>query len=220
MTIDAFIDSFVKGDYFILFLVIVLLILLVLVLALVKSREDYKELLTKDIDFKKKEEKEKEPEETTSVSDDDILSELTDLMSKSKEDTVDMDKPIIKDIKSYDDTIRDYEAFEEESAVISADELEQRKQERMDALGSTENQEAIAKYEEEQEKKAIISYEQLVKNASNITLSYTEEEQKSKDAPKVTKIEVKETEVSAPDSYLAEEEFLSILKEFRINLNE
>ena len=220
MTIDAFIDSFVKGDYFILFLVITLLILLVLVLALIKSRGEYKELLTMEIGGKKKAELEEKEEPTSSITDDDILSELTDLMSKSKEDTVDMDKPIIKDIKSYDDTIRDYEAFEEESAVISADELEKRKQERMDALGSTENQEAIAKYEEEQEKKAIISYEQLVKNASNITLSYTEEEQKSKDAPKVTKIEVKEKEVIAPDSYLAEEEFLSILKEFRINLNE
>ena len=214
MKIDAFIDSFVKGDYFILFLVITLLILLVLVLALVKSRGEYKELLTMELGGKKKE------DTTPNISDDDILSELTDLLSKTKEDTVDKDTPIIKPIKTYDDALKDFEAFEEENAVISAEELERRKNERMDALGSTENQEAIAKYEEEQEKKAIISYEQLLKNASNITLSYTEEEQKSKDAPKVTKIEVKEKEVTAPDSYLAEEEFLSILKEFRINLNE
>ena len=42
----------------------------------------------------------------------------------------------------------------------------------MNSLGLNDNQVAIQKYEEEQEKKAIISYEQLVKNASNISLTY------------------------------------------------
>ena len=43
--IDKVIDAFVNGDYFIIFLIITLIILLVLVLALIKSREDYNELL-------------------------------------------------------------------------------------------------------------------------------------------------------------------------------
>ena len=110
--------------------------------------------------------------------------------------------------------------FDEENAVISREELEKRAQERRDALGDTDNQIAIAQYEEEQEKKAIISYEQLLQNASNITLTYKEEENKKADAPKVTKVEVKEHEVTSPEVYLEQEEFLKILKEFRISLNE
>ena len=75
----------------------------------------------------------------------------------------------------------------------------------------------IKYYEEEQEKKAIISYEQLLKNASNITLTYKEEKNK-KGAPKVNKIEVQEKEVTQAVSYVAEEEYLKILKEFRLSL--
>ena len=87
------------------------------------------------------------------------------------------------------------------------------------ALGESENQAVIAAYEEEQEKKAIISYEQLLKNAQNISLSY-KEEKVDDEAPKVNKIELEQKEVSKPDNYLEEEEFLKILKEFRISLNE
>ena len=87
----------------------------------------------------------------------------------------------------------------------------------MNSLGLNDNQVAIQKYEEEQEKKAIISYEQLVKNASNISLTYKEEDIGS-GAPKVNKIEIQEKEVTPPENYLKEEEFLSILKEFRLSL--
>ena len=87
----------------------------------------------------------------------------------------------------------------------------------MQELGVSENDAIIKKYEEEQEKKAIISYEQLLKNASNITLTYKEEETK-KGSPKINKIEVKEHEVTPAESYIDEEEFLKILKEFRLNL--
>ena len=119
-----------------------------------------------------------------------------------------------------EDLINDFELSEEENAVISREELEQRTKERRDALGDSENQIAIAKYEEEQEKKAIISYEQLLKNASNITLTYTEEDLKKEDAPRVNKIEVEQKEISEPEVYLEQEEFLKILKEFRVSLNE
>ena len=88
----------------------------------------------------------------------------------------------------------------------------------MDALGLNDNQAAIQKYEEEQEKKAIISYEQLLKNASNITLSFKEEDKKDADAPIVNKVEIEQKEVTGAESYLEEEEFLKILKEFRTSL--
>ena len=116
------------------------------------------------------------------------------------------------------DEIDEYELGEEENAVIYADELERRTKERMDALGLNDNQAAIQKYEEEQEKKAIISYEQLLKNASNITLSFKEEDKKDADAPIVNKVEIEQKEVTGAESYLEEEEFLKILKEFRTSL--
>ena len=221
--IDKVIDTFVSGDYFIIFLILTLAILLVLVLALFKSRGEYNELLKAKLEKDNKEDDEEE--DLSFIEDDDILSELEALQASTKDDVIDEDKPLIKQIdvnavKTYDDIISDYELSEEENAVISREELEQKAKERRDALGETENQKAIDAYEEEQEKKAIISYEQLLKNASNITLTYKEEDLKKKDAPKVTKIEVEQKEVSAPEVYLEQEEFLKILKEFRVSLNE
>ncbi len=198
------IDTFVSGDYFLVFLALLLIILVVLIVALLKTREEYNELLESS---EKKEEKE------------DFFEEL---MAVNNEEELEADKPLIKQIdvsslKTYDDEINDYESNEEENAIISAEELSIRTQNRLDDLGVSSNQAIIDKYEEEQENKAIISYEQLLKNASNISLTY-KEEKTSKDAPKVNKVEVEKREVSAPDNYLAEEEFLRILKEFRINL--
>lgn len=221
--IDKVIDSFVSGDYFIIFLILTLAILVVLVLALIKSRGEYNELLKSELI---KNDKPITSEELTKKEDeDDILSELEALNNSAKDDIFDEDKPLIKQIdvnsiKTNEDLINDFELSEEENAVISREELEQRTKERRDALGDSENQIAIAKYEEEQEKKAIISYEQLLKNASNITLTYTEEDLKKEDAPRVNKIEVEQKEISEPEVYLEQEEFLKILKEFRVSLNE
>ena len=223
--IDKVIDTFVSGDYFIIVLILTLAILLVLVLALFKSRGEYNELLKSKLENDKKDGEEDEDEVLSFIDDDDILSELEALQASTKDDIIDEDKPLIKQIdvknvRTYDDIISDYELSEEENAVISREELEQKAKERRETLGETENQKAIDAYEEEQEKKAIISYEQLLKNASNITLTYKEEDLKKKDAPKVTKIEVEQKEVSAPEVYLEQEEFLKILKEFRVSLNE
>lgn len=223
--IDKVIDTFVSGDYFIIFLILTLAILLVLVLALFKSRGEYNELLKSKLENDKKDEEDDDDEVLSFIDDDDILSELEALQASTKDDIIDEDKPLIKQIdvknvRTYDDIISDYELSEEENAVISREELEQKAKERRETLGETENQKAIDAYEEEQEKKAIISYEQLLKNASNITLTYKEEDLKKKDAPKVTKIEVEQKEVSAPEVYLEQEEFLKILKEFRVSLNE
>ena len=201
---DNFLDTFINGDYFLVFLAIVFMIVVVLVIALIKTREDYNELV---------ETKEKE------ANDEEMFGEL---LATSQEEVFDEDKPLIKQIdtssiKTFDDVINNYEFNEEENAIISAEELANKTQERIDDLGVNSNQAIIDKYEEEQENKAIISYEQLLKNASNISLTY-KEEKTEKDAPKVNKVEVHAKEVTAPENYLAEEEFLKILKEFRINL--
>ena len=219
--IDKVLETFVNGDYFIVFLAITLVILLVLVLALIKTREDYNELL--------KQEQNKEQKPILNIANEEVkeekeeIEDLDDLMASSEEDKIDADKPLIKQIdvkgiKKYNDVIKDYESIDEENAVISREELEARAKERMDALGNSENQEAIAKYEEEQEKKAIISYEQLLENASNISLTYKEEKKTEKNAPKVNKVELEQREVTEAGMYIKEEEFLKILKEFRISL--
>lgn len=230
---DKFLETFMTGDFFLIFLILMLIILLVLVLALVKTRSEYLEMVRREqekIDLESKFKKQvEEPKKVTEVKKDekvieepDILDELNNLMATSKEDMIDENKPLVKQIdvpnvKTYDDIIEEYENGEEENAVISTEELEKVRRKRMEDLGMNDNQVAIQKYEEEQEKKAIISYEQLLKNASNITLTYKEEKNK-KGAPKVNKIEVQEKEVTQAVSYVAEEEYLKILKEFRLSL--
>ena len=231
---DKFLETFMTGDFFLIFLLLMLIILLVLVLALVKTRSEYLEMVRREqakIDLESKFKKQiEEQKKSTEVKKDekiieeepDILDELNNLMATSKEDMIDENKPLVKQIdvpnvKTYDDIIEEYENGEEENAVISTEELEKVRRKRMEDLGMNDNQVAIQKYEEEQEKKAIISYEQLLKNASNITLTYKEEKNK-KGAPKVNKIEVQEKEVTQAVSYVAEEEYLKILKEFRLSL--
>lgn len=233
---DKFLETFMTGDFFLIFLILMLIILLVLVLALVKTRSEYLEMVRREqekIDLESKFKKpvqveevkpinEVKTEEKVTEEEPDLLDELNKLMATSKEDMIDENKPLVKQIdvpnvKTYDDIIEDYENGEEENAVISTEELEKVTRQRMEDLGMNDNQVAIQKYEEEQEKKAIISYEQLLKNASNITLTYKEETNK-KGAPKVNKIEVQEKEVTQAVSYVAEEEYLKILKEFRLSL--
>ena len=228
---DKFLETFMTGDFFLIFLILMLIILVTLVLALVKTRTEYMEMVRRkqekiDLEskFKKPVEEPKPLEVKTEEKKEelDILDELNNLMATSKEDIMDENKPLVKQIdlpnvKTYDDVIEEYENGEEENAVISTEQLEKVTRERMENLGLNDNQVAIQKYEEEQEKKAIISYEQLLKNASNITLTYKEETNK-KGAPKVNKIEVQEKEVTQAVSYVAEEEYLKILKEFRLSL--
>ena len=229
---DNFLEVFMTGDYFLIFLVLMLIILIVLVLALVKTRNDYMEVIMREErkldspDFLEDLTKENTSEAKEKVKNikpiEDDLDLLESLKAEFQEDVIDENKPLIKQIDvpnvmTYDNVIDEYEDNEESNAVISTEELEKVTRDRMDTLGLNDNQAAIAKYEEEQEKKAIISYEQLLKNASNITLSY-KKENNEKGCPKINKIEVKEKEVTQAISYLEEEEFLKILKEFRLSL--
>lgn len=224
-----FMGLFMTGDYFTIFLVLMLIIFAVLIMALVKTRMQYLEIINaektknEETSINDKIVNSKIDDSIEKIEDDgDILDDLDKLIAQTKEDTIKENEPLytqvnIPQVKTYDDVINDYESSEEEEAVISSEELEKKTKERMNSLGLNDNQVAIQKYEEEQEKKAIISYEQLVKNASNISLTYKEEDIGS-GAPKVNKIEIQEKEVTPPENYLKEEEFLSILKEFRLSL--
>lgn len=85
---------------------------------------------------------------------------------------------------------------------------------------------SISDYENEQEEKAIISYDELLKRASSLTINY--EDEPSVDGIKVRKVEVekgepRKTELPKPRNrsfytYEREEEFLKALKQFRANL--
>ena len=225
--IDKVLDAFIEGDYFIVFLILTIIVLIVLILALIKSSQDYNELLIEksenkddDLDLFSNIENNKVVEDNKKEND--IIDDINLLFASNENDKIDENVPLVKqidtnNIKTYDDEIDEYENNEEENAVISREELEKKTKERMDNLGTTDNQAVIQKYEEEQENKAIISYEQLLKNASNITLSY-KDETKEKGSPKINKIEVEKKEVVGTEIYLEEEEFLKILKEFRITL--
>lgn len=230
--VDKVLEIFMDGNYFIIFLLLIVIVLIVLVLCLIKSREEYNELLryTTREDYldnpttdEKTSSKEMEVFESMKEDELDIFSDFDSLKATSEDDIIDENKPLIKQIdipkiKTYDDIINEYEMNEEECAVISASELERVKRDRMNELGVSDNRQIIEKYEEDQEKKAIISYEQLLKNAQNITLSYVEEEKKEEDAPRINKIEVTQKEVSEPENYLEQEQYLKILKEFRLSL--
>lgn len=210
--LDKVIDTFLDGDYFIIFMLLMFIIIIVLIIALFKSKEDSVRVV-RDTDFNR----------LDNENQDNFFDELDSLKATTKDDIIDEEKPLIKqisipEVKTYDDIISGYEDEDEENAVISANELEQRTKNRMNELGTNNNKIAIEKYEEEQENKAIISYEQLLKNANNITLSYKEEEKKNEDAPRINKIEITQKEVSEPENYLEEEEFLKILKSFRMSL--
>lgn len=230
--VDKVLEIFMDGNYFIIFLLLIVIVLIVLVLCLIKSREEYNELLrsTEREDYldnsvanENTQSKEMDVFESMKEDEIDIFADFDSLKATSEEDMFDEEKPLIKQIdipkiKTYDDIINEYETNEEECAVISASQLDKVKQERMNELGASDNRQVIERYEEEQENKAIISYEQLLKNAQNITLSYVEEEKKEKDAPKINKIEVTQREVSEPENYLEQEQYLKILKEFRLSL--
>ena len=45
---DSFLEAFMTGDYFLIFLILMLIILLVLVLALVKTRTEYLEMVRRE----------------------------------------------------------------------------------------------------------------------------------------------------------------------------
>lgn len=232
---NDFMELFMTGDYFIIFLILMFMIFVVLVMALIKTRMQYLEMVNmqnKEVSINDKIVKNKigdklENIEQVNSSNDlvdegDILDDLDKLIAESEGDIIKKDEPLktqinIPQVKTYDDIINEYESTEEEEAVISREELEKKTKERENSLGLNDNQAAIQKYEEEQEKKAIISYEQLIKNANNISLTYKAEDLEA-GAPRVNKIEIQEKEVTPPENYLKEEEFLSILKEFRLSL--
>ncbi len=227
--IMSFVNTFVTEDYFIIFLIIMLLILIVLIMALIKTRNQYYEELGSKFSLEDELLKRMgDTDENINIAKE-VLNDDAEVLNESVQnnDAINKDDLVMnstnksgevkEDNTNFYSLIDNYENNEEENAVISTDELERRKQEKFDELGVSDNEAMIQKYEEEQEKKAIISYEQLLRNAANISISYTEEKRED-GAPKVNKIEVEKKDVTEAQSYIEEEQFLKILKDFRTSL--
>ncbi len=227
--IMSFVNTFVTEDYFIIFLIIMLLILIVLIMALIKTRNQYYEELGSKFSLEDELLKRMgDTDENINIAKE-VLNDDSKVLNESSQnnDAINKDDLVMNSTNKSDEVKEDntnfyslidnYENNEEENAVISTDELERRKQEKFDELGVSDNEAMIQKYEEEQEKKAIISYEQLLRNAANISISYTEEKRED-GAPKVNKIEVEKKDVTEAQSYIEEEQFLKILKDFRTSL--
>ena len=227
--IMSFVNTFVTEDYFIIFLIIMLLILIVLIMALIKTRNQYYEELGSKFSLEDELLKRMgDTDENINIAKE-VLNDDAEVLNESVQNNDAINKndlvmnstnksdEVKEDNTNFYSLIDNYENNEEENAVISTDELERRKQEKFDELGVSDNEAMIQKYEEEQEKKAIISYEQLLRNAANISISYTEEKRED-GAPKVNKIEVEKKDVTEAQSYIEEEQFLKILKDFRTSL--
>lgn len=136
-------------------------------------------------------------------------------------DSIDESLKVEESIKSADikEEVKKFESDQEEFAIISASELENRLNE-MKANGELErHEEEMKAYEEEQELKAIISYDELLKRANNNVITYESEENVG--GLRVGKVDTKDMEMPREESnkpYYEEETFLKTLKEFRSSL--
>ena len=156
---NEFMEIFMTGDYFLVFLVLMLMIFVVLIMALIKTRMQYLEIVNmeknkpKEISINDKVVKSKVDDNIEKIDEDsDILDDLDKLIAQTQEDAVKENEPLLSQVsvpqvKTYDDVINDYEANEEEEAVISREELEKKTKDRMNSLGLNDNQVAIQKYE-------------------------------------------------------------------------
>jgi len=85
----------------------------------------------------------------------------------------------------------------------------------------------LTEYETEQEKNAIISYDELIKNKENMNLSYDEEYESNNNEVSIKKISYEQTnDIENTNkinvklmSYEKEEEFLIALKQLQQNIN-
>ncbi len=207
-----FLYVFFNGDFFVVIIVALILILAVVLFGLVKTQREYEKLL------EEKESKKEEIEKTESVEESNKLVEENINESLKEEKIVKENVEPILEIENTKEInpIEAYELDEEANAVISTKELESIEKERDELYGAENNAKLIEEYETEQENKAIISYSELLKNANSLELEYIEKPKEDEEAPVVKQVEVKQSFKGV--TYVAEEEYLKLLKELRKNL--
>ena len=195
-----FLYVFFNGDFFVVIIVALILILAVVLFSLIKTQRECERLL---------EEKKKKEDAIENI---DIHEEVIEGPIKEEKSEQIIETESTQEINP----IEAYELDEEANAVISTKELESIEKERDELYGAENNAKLIEEYETEQENKAIISYSELLKNANSLELEYIEKPKEDEEAPVVKQVEVKQSFKGV--TYVAEEEYLKLLKELRKNL--
>ena len=225
---NEFVEIVLHGEYFIIFIAVLMIIIASIIIYLIKLQitSSFNELDTEKVETirTKKEDNEKNDKNIlvqsqfnfdNSELDNNEFQVSDDILEKTQEL-----KEIVEDISEYENKeykhIEQYEKEQEESAIISYEELKQRKSD----IKTGEillDDETTKNYEEEQEEKAIISYGELLEKASQTMLAYKDENVPGIKITRVSPInEGESTEIKNP--YYKEEEFLKMLKEFRASL--
>lgn len=225
---NEFVEIVLHGEYFIIFIAVLMIIIASIIIYLIKLQitSSFNELDTEELEtIKTKKEKNEKDEKNILVQsqfnfdnselDNNEFQVSDDVLEKTQEL-----KEIVEDISGYENKeyehIEQYEKEQEESAIISYEELTQRKSD-IETGKITLDDETTKNYEEEQEEKAIISYEELLEKASGTVLAYKDESIPGIKISRVSPVNKGESlEIKNP--YHKEEEFLKTLKEFRASL--
>ena len=224
---NDFVEIVLHGEYFIIFIAVLMIIIASIIIYLIKlqitnsfneyDEEEQEEV--KEVEEKKEIEKpiivqsqfnfnNEELDNNEFVVSDDVLEKTQEL------------KEIVEDISKIENKeyehIEQYEKEQEENAIISYEELSQRKSD-IETGKIVLDDETTKNYEEEQEEKAIISYEELLEKASGTVLASKDESVPGIKITRVAPVNKGESlEITRP--YYKEEEFLRTLKEFRASL--
>ena len=224
---NDFVEIVLHGEYFIIFIAVLMIIIASIIIYLIKlqitsSFNEYDEENQEEVkEVKEKKEivkpilvqsqfnfNNEELDNNEFVVSDDVLEKTQEL------------KEIVEDISKIENKeyehIEQYEKEQEESAIISYEELSQRKSD-IETGKIVLDDETTKNYEEEQEEKAIISYEELLEKASGTVLASKDESVPGIKITRVAPVNKGESlEITRP--YYKEEEFLRTLKEFRASL--
>ena len=237
---NGFIEDIFSKQYLLLFIIVLVALILVVVFMLIKlqysERKEEDEEAEEDLAFNnnknskvddlvidkkiqndvvKNDEKE-EAREVISESKEEKKDSLEDLFNIELEQIENLSKDKdLNDKQIINNEINDND--DESTAIISNTELLSKQKSIKEELGF-DNETIIRAYEEEQEKKAIISYDELLNNAKALRDTFKIPEKESSESEVIVNpIEV-ETEQLHVTSYIVEEEFLNTLKKFRLNL--
>ena len=198
--IDNFIELLVKGDFFLIFLIVMMIVVTCIIAYLIKLQMN---------DRYSYEEDDEEDE------DDNFVEKYIPIDSNTKSSKKVDQKKFDFENNTIESSIKNYESDQEEMAIISADELDNRISNMKETGEFDRHLEQIDEYEAEQENKAIISYEELLKRASTNTVTY--ESTENLGGIKVGKVDTSKIEIASEENntpYYKEEAFLSALKEF------
>lgn len=224
---NDFVEIVLHGEYFIIFIAVLMIIIASIIIYLIKLQitSSFNEYEEDEVEKRKEVKEKKEIEKPILVqsqfnfnneeldNNEFVVSE--DVLEKTQEL-----KEIVEDISKIENKeyehIEQYEKEQEENAIISYEDLLQRKSD-IENGKIVLDDETTKNYEEEQEEKAIISYEELLEKASGTVLASKDESIPGIKITRVAPVNKGESlEITRP--YYKEEEFLRTLKEFRASL--